>query len=1080
MKRNKVLLGLFVGLMTLAGGVLNAQTGNKFYEIGPSNIAGQISKVVVDSRDTTCRTVFAGAAQGGLFFRSDHRANIRQLYAALGYSEARIDSIADTASWHYIPYTVGGREVVLPISSMLQTPDGSLIIGTGDAYVQTSSNYSRMSVSGKGIFRFDPQTAQFTLLPETNGADFSAVSSIDYYRASDGTIYLFASTGTGLYRWKISSAGAWATTMPERIHAGRVDEIVVIRKLGTAYFSVSESGSDLYKIGDVTLPLTTLSPRIARITSSCPAFGTAKRILIAASPTDPTFVYAMTINQFGTLDGVYLTRNEQNWTLISTPTVVPFSFTSGLTAGAITVDPANPRRVIIAGDGIWVGRGYVDGALFQWSSASYGEHMLNVGNYMSQVFANSFFVHSGIHSITPTFTRYEYEYEGEQHVTDYYTYYIATNGGVFVADEDFDYYRDLNRGLNTVAINAISVTPDGTIVTGARDNASPIIEPILTHAGGQPQISWYDNGSLGNLNHDANVLFLNGSGGATAASAFQQYANQTRRTIFTTNAHGAIGRAWTDYLDYTNTTAWTQGSGFSGDGSLYGLADGPEIGSIHLWETTNNTVFNNYLRMGIDTLGYIIRGNDTLWVNDTAWGNARGTKFRIQRGDKVNFHSRAHNNYPFEYTFSTPQTAKDSVDVLNPIQSRLVAVGDFPNSNSSGDIPPVIRCVWYSWYPTDFTRVWDELDFRTAMSDAPRYAAAEKLHLMSPIFGIERVANTATANLFPRNAVISRDGLNVFVSAYDTATHQSVLFRIRGFENIDFTKPNYSIYDTINFQRGSRSVLKVDTFKVDGSIYFPRAISSLAIDPKAGRDRLIITFDGVSDNYANVAVIENPRTNWETITQLPIDGAANIPAFCAIAEESTGTLFVGTTKGVYTKQGDAAWQVYKNIPEIPVTAIAQQTMKLPIRRSLSHTGVAADSNVFAKTKWPLAIYFGTYGRGIFLDMTYVTDTENEIVAPEDYTPVPIPRVNSVGLNSVSLYPNPVSTEATLNVTAAAAGTAQLRVYDLNGRCVIDRQLGYASEGENLYRIQTQNLSKGMYLVNVIIGGHTAAAKMMVR
>ena len=83
MKRNKVLLGLFVGLMTLAGGVLNAQTGDKFYEVGPANIAGQITSIVTDSRDTTGTSAYAGAANGGLFFRSEKRDILRQFYTAL-------------------------------------------------------------------------------------------------------------------------------------------------------------------------------------------------------------------------------------------------------------------------------------------------------------------------------------------------------------------------------------------------------------------------------------------------------------------------------------------------------------------------------------------------------------------------------------------------------------------------------------------------------------------------------------------------------------------------------------------------------------------------------------------------------------------------------------------------------------------------------------------------------------------------------------------------------------------------------------------------------------------------------------
>ena len=116
-----------------------------------------------------------------------------------------------------------------------------------------------------------------------------------------------------------------------------------------------------------------------------------------------------------------------------------------------------------------------------------------------------------------------------------------------------------------------------------------------------------------------------------------------------------------------------------------------------------------------------------------------------------------------------------------------------------------------------------------------------------------------------------------------------------------------------------------------------------------------------------------------------------------------------------------------------------------------------------------------------MDMQYVTDFTNEIVDPSDYTPtVDIPSVYTVGANKLHLYPNPVSTEAHLELNAAAAGNAQLRVYDINGRLVMNSNLGFVNEGSHTFTLNTQGFAKGMYLINVIISGHTATAKMMVR
>ncbi len=1100
MKRNKVLLGLIVGLMTLAGGGADAQTGKKFYEVGPSNIGGEVSSLVLDINDTTRNTLYAGAATGGLFVRTTDTNLLRRLYTSLGADESRIARLAvDTTIWHHIPYfNPSGREVSLPISCMVQGSDGALYIGTGNVNRKYSSNYHALSSPGRGIYRFDPVACQFTMLVGSNSENFSSVNDLDYINR-DGNFNLYAATPKGLFRWRVSSSGDWASQEPFEIYSDAVDEIKISRSTKVAYFS---GHMRLCKIGDAAVGNTEISRRISDITNSNTAFANARRIRLAMAPTDPSYVYAMVIQRNGMMENLYLTTNGQTWQTITTSTVVPFSVNSGVSVGTIAVDPQNPKRVIIAGDNIWIGEGYVDGSLYQWTTASSHEHALMAfsGDYMSSAYGNRGFVHSGIHQIVPAYRIHRYtDSEGEPQSYDYHDYYIATNGGIF-STVYFGRYENISRGLNNVEINSIAVCPDGSIITGAHNNSSPIIEAHMAHVGGTPWLSWFDDGSLGNLNHDANVLFMAGSGGAVAASAFQRYrpSDEARRTIFTSSGNAQLGRTYADYLDYTNATTWTTGQGFM----TSEIVDGPEIGFLSLWETDKNEFFNSTVKLVIDTLSYIFRKREGTDVYDTVWlalpgtttavrlqyneeqmkwdtipvGEGYGSSFKIKRGDKVILSSRAHADYPFEHTFTANQLAKDTVVAINPIQSRMVTIGTRAGQYGS----PSDKCaVWYSWQPTDFTKVFDIDEFNSGDFGASANSPHEKLHFWSPILEINR-AYPAYKNMFPRNAVISRDGLHVYVSAYDTLTKQSMLFRVSGFENADYTLPNYKVMQNFSVDAGSEQILQIDTFRVNGSTLFPRPISSLAVDPREGQDRLILTFDEISDNYANVAVIDNPSTNLTAITPMSIASYPSIPAYCALVEDSTGTIYVGTSNGVFTKQGNGTWQVYENIPDIPVPAMCQQTNKLPVRRTLTHTGITPNSNVFAKTKWPRAIYFGTFGRGVFMDMTYVTDTVNEVADSADYTPVGIPTVRNLGLNSVSLYPNPVFNQANIVVNSAVAGVAHLRVYDLNGRLVISRKLGQASEGENLYSFQTQGMSKGMYLVNVIIGGHTAATKMMVR
>lgn len=1119
MKRNKVLLGLYVGLLTLAGGVANAQTSSSFHEIGPSNVGGHISCLVADCQDSSRTTLYAGAATGGLFVRSSNEGILRTLYTNLGVDENLADIyVADTDSWHRVPYNVNGREISLPISTMLQGPaeEPVLYIGTGNDDHTLATTYTKMSSKGTGVYRYDPSanTNPFTVIPTTANDDFVSVNDMEYiYR--NGKMYLFVATSTGLFRW-VHTVGSndWSQS-PTRVFTGKVDEIVIERSRKVAFFS---SGNQLYRIGDVTVGSIS-SANVINISTSNPAFGgTNTDIKLAVSQnTDTMYLYAMVIGQSGLMNGLYLTTNEQTWNVLTTSSVMPLTYTTGNSCGTVTVDPFNPRRVFIGGTTVMIGQGYPNGGTYyQWTTASASEFELNYGDYMSMVFSNSSFIHSGIHQILPVYH--------EKDTAAWHTYYFATDGGVFESirfyGNEMAGFRNINRGLNTLEVNGLAVSPDGTLIVGANSNACPLIETHLDHTfhqnGGRQEVSWYDNGSLV-LNHQANVIWT-GDGGAVAASAFQQIYPQSRRTIFTSTSNGNIGRSYADYLDYNNTTTWTTGMGFMTEL----INGGPEIGSLSLWETAQNTAFNNRVKVSIDTLGYIFRKRqgsniyDTVWLalpgttsavrivradtsalNDTIEvGTGRGSSFKIQKDDKVNFFSRANADYPFEYTFTSAdlrvpnangsgtheRTAIDSITVRNPIQSRMLCVGSNATKNQSGGYSEATSMsVWFSWAPSDFTKVYDSTEYQSALNLPYLH---EKLHYWSPIFNINRALDEGCENLYVRDAVFSRDGLRAYVSAYDVRDHRSKLFRINGFGNIDFTQGNNDIMEYLKYNSPD-SPLTVDTFSFNGNQWFPRPISSIAVDPRDNMDRLILTFEDYGDgSFTNVAYIENASSasfkTGEDYVAKPVDGAT-LPAYCALVEKTTGTVYVGTADGVYSSTNNGQWQVYPNLTGVPVTKIIQQTWNLPIRRALGHTGINANNYVFAKTKWANAIYFGTYGRGIFLDMQYVTDTTNEVVDSVDYTPVlDIPTVHGTGVNSVNLYPNPVYNEANLSVNAAVAGNGVVRVYDINGRLVMNHNLGHVAEGEHVFTLDCSGMSKGMYLVNVIIGGHTSVAKMMVR
>ncbi len=1051
MKSNKVLLGLFAGVMALIGGVAHAQDTN-FYEIGPDNIGGSVSCLIADMNDASGSTVYAGAVSGGLFVRSDNDEILENLYARQGKD---VSLAANHNIWHYVPYFEGGFETALPVNCMAQLPEGTIIIGTGDNDYQVGSTSTPMSTLGRGIFRFNPSTLEFSLVPGTNPTGvtdrFAAVRNIKLYK-NNGVTYVFAVTGTGIYRWVISGDvmddNQWGNC--ETVFEGNVDQMLLISSLRMAYFTV---GNQLYMISDIAAA----TPICSNVSSSNSAFGgTNTAIKLAVAPSDPSYLYAMVINANGLMENVYLTRNMQTWSTLATSTVTPFTrsalngqyFTicDGRRSGCILVDPYNPKRIYIAGSSIWSGEGFVENSYYQWTKVSMSEAELNYGSYMATVFSSYSFVHSGIKQILPIFRGTE-----ENGIMEFY---IATDGGVYMTT-GFAFFQNINRGLNNVQVNSIAVCPDASVISGAHNNGCPMIESRTAHNGGNSNISWYDNGTLGNLNHDANVLWTN-NGGQVAASMFQEMQPQSRRNVFVSTSNAFFGRAFADYLDYTNTQTWTSGREFSSNRPYRGT----QIGRLYLWETDHDQIFNDSIKVIIDTLGYIMRPNNNGGYDSTYMGSSN---FQIKAGDKMTVVSKAHSDYPFEYTFTANQLASQPVRVKNPLQARtLIVASDTTGENSSRKM----WTVYMSWRATDFSKVWD--------LNEQKLSDWSTLNMWPGIYMVS-VSDTVSE---PRALAMSSDGRAAYISVQNMKEGKSMLVRVRGFENVDFSGSTKDTYTALCCrQLSSLTRLYSDTLAAtDTSVWFPRVISSINVDTTTGTERLILTFEGYDNSYANVAVVNNILDNSWSVQPTTITNNKSLPAFCSMVDKTSGDIYVGTANGVWIKSGDA-WSEYDHLHGLAVTSMLQQQANLPVRRHLSHNGINEEHRLYAKTKWPNAMYFGTYGRGIFMDLSKVTDRTNEVVEPGDLR---IPTVVNTVAGTISVFPNPVSGDAHLTLTAAEAGRAQLRIYDLNGRCVMDRQLGTVEAGEQTFTVSTEGMAKGMYLINVIISGRTATAKMMVR
>ena len=307
---------------------------------------------------------------------------------------------------------------------------------------------------------------------------------------------------------------------------------------------------------------------------------------------------------------------------------------------------------------------------------------------------------------------------------------------------------------------------------------------------------------------------------------------------------------------------------------------------------------------------------------------------------------------------------------------------------------------------------------------------------------------------FPSSIAVSKDANFVFVG-----TDDGKLYRI---SNIALA------YDSLRADVGSSACI-ISTNELQIPQFEDRFITSVAIDQE-NPEHVIVTLG----NYGNEDYVYRTTNALDSLSLVVFEDITyelpKMPVYSSVIEMSDSKkAIIGTEHGIYTTanlgEGEVTWtKENSEMGTIPVFQIKQQTV---FKRQIEVPTLPP--LVYPEIFNYGSLYIATYGRGVFRDDTYRTTSIEE------------PSVNGKTslASSISVYPNPVSSYATVSINIDAVTDVAIHVYDLSGKLVTSTIEGELSSGRHEVNINCSTLEAGTYIVKVIAGDDSGTSKFIV-
>lgn len=777
---------------------------------GPDNFSGKMRAICVDR--TNEQHVYAGASGGGLY-----------------------ESFDGGQHWQ----TVENWVEFMYISSIVQSADGTIFVGTGHSFFES------LTVGGVGVYYLNPNDvgAQWTLVPGTQNLIVFCLAANNV----DNKIYF--GTSSGLYSWDKNQGGnpqnmGLSVQSCNTVRVSNDGQVVFCRFGSTtgSLFGSNDGGQNFVSLFD----------------QSQIEFG-AMRVDFSISPTrvNGSYVcYAIGVYSNGT-KFYRSTDSGINWSSVSP--MMPHSSGIYLLRNAMAIHPVDFNQIFF---------GQTD--MFR---ASYNQNSESLD-----------FEQISLWFAPPTSALYVPENQNQIVFSQGNKMFIATDGGIALSDDFGSSFSSFNYNLTTTEIYGIASSGNGRMIAGAwsagclynnLENATPkSYEQIFGGYHFDVAMSFFNsNISFSGLYYGGIKRVVDSPNGAPILSSFvPDYVgyqmpgdlNSGNHFHFRTklDLEESIQEFTLDSVYYLPTSNLNAGSQIQ----VSSLATGNTISHTLLENTYFDEVVNYDPSLTIQDFEITdLNSGLTYQLYPLTWSYLQGSG-DPEVGDIILISA------PFELILTVGEvTTYDRYFAQHPITMKLLDMGTMQQMNNVSWDTVAVADPFQSIFIT-----------HTRQNGGELYATRDALRLgQTPKWA--RIAE-GIGNMFEGELAISSDLEHIYVG---TATG---LWRIDGFKNVFSTQDDF--HELCDLRVGSAPL-------ISKTLIFEGQVSGISINPSNLGDVMITVIgsgpkvwrSSIANSVTGLGSFQNIQGN------LPNGNALND---CLIDVDNSDRLLVATDLGVWS------------------------------------------------------------------------------------------------------------------------------------------------------------------------------------